>query len=107
MHWFNPNVYIWAKKINQFCEFACDEQSVQNLSEKEHYEYGRTLIEMKERAGNYHEKIGPVALYEYKSELKERLYYLTTSYERAQLTPSLWISAVLLLFLFGWLLGNV
>ena len=44
IHWFNPFVWIFFKKIRQDVELATDEMVLEKLQENEKKEYGMTLI---------------------------------------------------------------
>lgn len=44
IHWFNPFVWIFFKKIRQDIELATDEMVLEKLQENEKKEYGMTLI---------------------------------------------------------------
>lgn len=44
LHWFNPVVYWIRKKVNQACEFSCDEAVISHLNSRERKAYGETLL---------------------------------------------------------------
>ena len=44
IHWFNPFVWIFFKKIRQDIELATDEMVLEKLQKNEKKEYGMTLI---------------------------------------------------------------
>ena len=44
LHWFNPFIWVFFKKIRQDIELATDEMVLNKLNESEKKEYGRTLI---------------------------------------------------------------
>jgi beta-lactamase regulating signal transducer with metallopeptidase domain len=104
IHWFNPAMYFIGKRVNQECEYACDEVTTRHFTKEHRYHYGKTLIEMTTLPGKYHEKIASITLYENTSEIKLRLdallqnqktnkpRYLTTSF----VTVGLFFSAIIL-----------
>lgn len=73
IHWFNPIVYYIEKVVNAECEYACDESAIRNLTNKQCYDYGDTLIAMTKTKGNYNDRIASVTLYENRNEIKKRL----------------------------------
>lgn len=73
LHWFNPLVYIMARKINQDCELSCDEAILQTLNKQEQRAYGDTLINALENGRNYKNPNAFIAFSESKKLLKERL----------------------------------
>lgn len=46
IHWFNPLVYGFFKKIRQEMELATDEIALSRMEEQEKKQYGRTLIDL-------------------------------------------------------------
>ena len=46
LHLYNPCVYLLYKKLQIFCEYACDEQIIQGLSEEKRKTYQILIIQM-------------------------------------------------------------
>lgn len=44
LHWFNPLIYIIAKRMDRLCELACDEAVIRSMSAVEKQGYGETLL---------------------------------------------------------------
>jgi beta-lactamase regulating signal transducer with metallopeptidase domain len=98
IHWFNPFIYRFSKRMNKDCEFACDESVISMLSSDEVYQYGATLIKMLKHPGQYKENIASVTLQEGAAEVKERLEYIKT-YKRS--TNKKLIPILLMFFMIG------
>lgn len=45
VNWFNPIVYLIAKKFTELCELACDEQVTESFSQTEKYQYATIIME--------------------------------------------------------------
>jgi len=99
IHWFNPLVYLFKRKINQACELACDEAVIKNLSPAEKQAYGDTLIsviaEHKYPAG-----VLQATMSEEKKSLQERLVAIMKHHQKSR--QIIILSGVLLgVFLLG------
>lgn len=71
VHWFNPLVYLVRREMNKACELACDEAVIKRFDIHEMQQYGDTLIAV---AADSIRKISfPIAMFEDKKNLKERL----------------------------------
>ena len=44
IHFFNPLVYVMAKRVNWEMELSCDEQVLKDYDEEKRIEYGKTLL---------------------------------------------------------------
>lgn len=44
IHWFNPTIYIFIHKLQNFCEINCDRNTLKNLSYEERYMYAELLL---------------------------------------------------------------
>ncbi len=73
LHWFNPLVYIMYKKINNDCEFSCDEAVLKNSSIEERKLYALTLINSLRLNNNNVMKQNLIMGFNSKNILKKRL----------------------------------
>lgn len=74
IHWFNPLLYLAARRINRLCELSCDEAVVNHLTtEKERREYAETLLNAMTSKGVLKERLASLTLGEDKKQLKERM----------------------------------
>lgn len=83
VHWFNPLLYVFSRKFNVDCEFACDEAVMGILSDEGRRTYGNVLLDVAQRnlcedglLGRTlmaHKNIPTMTLVEEKRTLKERL----------------------------------
>lgn len=46
IHWYNPFVYYYIKRMNLYCELACDEEVMKHIQGEEIRDYGMLLINM-------------------------------------------------------------
>ncbi len=46
IHWFNPIVWFCLVKMKEDCELACDSLVLSYVNEREHKQYGETLIKL-------------------------------------------------------------
>ncbi len=72
LHWFNPFVYWMAREIDRRCELSCDEALLRELDGDGRRAYGETLLRTAAH-GLRPEKGAPLALYDGKALLRERL----------------------------------
>lgn len=49
VHWFNPLIYYYFKKMRNDMEIACDERVLSVLNEDEHNKYGITMLNVLEK----------------------------------------------------------
>lgn len=101
LHWFNPLVHLMAREINNDCEFACDEAIIAKLSFPDLQNYGKTLLNAMDTAGNHKKTIVSVNLATNKQLLKERLGTIMNFRKKSKLAAS---AAFVFTFLF--LLGS-
>lgn len=73
IHWFNPFLYLFNKKLNMDCELSCDEKVVSMLEEQERRIYGNVLLDAAELKNRYKNNVLSTTLVEDKKNLKERL----------------------------------
>lgn len=50
LHWYNPFIYVLQKEINKWSEFSCDEDVAMKMSHVERKKYGKTILNMMQRA---------------------------------------------------------
>jgi len=73
IHWFNPLVHVMSRRINELCEFSCDEAVSGGLNAAEKAEYCSTIIEAAAFGSTLRGNIIPLTLCEEKKHLKERM----------------------------------
>nr|WP_326126303.1 M56 family metallopeptidase [uncultured Oscillibacter sp.] len=73
LHWFNPLVWLMARKIGRACELACDESVLRALDGPERRAYGDMLLRAAEAGGPQGAPFGSATLSEDGKLLKERL----------------------------------
>lgn len=44
LHWFNPLVYFLHMRIDEWCEFSCDEKVVCNFTHEQRKQYGMAIL---------------------------------------------------------------
>lgn len=44
LHWFNPVVYHLCQRLDQWCEYSCDEAIAANLNQEQRKQYGMALL---------------------------------------------------------------
>lgn len=52
IHWFNPLVYILRRRMEEDCEFSCDEQVLKDEPMENRYFYGETVLAVSRRAAH-------------------------------------------------------
>lgn len=73
IHWFNPLIYLMARKIERDREISCDEGVLGAVGYDKKKKYGYTLLNSFAMEGSYREYKTVMELFENKSALKERL----------------------------------
>lgn len=56
VHWFNPLFWLFAARIGDDCEAACDEQVVERLEKRQRMAYGRLLLDL--AVEHFHYRMG-------------------------------------------------
>lgn len=56
VHWFNPLIHYYFKKMRNDMEIACDERALSILNEDEHNKYGMTMLNVLEKI-NFNSKV--------------------------------------------------
>ena len=73
MHWFNPVLYLIGRKLNEDCEFSCDEAVLADLTQEGKRAYGNMLINAAEKNIGFCSSIPSATFLERKEDLKARL----------------------------------
>ncbi|MGL5331013.1 MAG: M56 family metallopeptidase [Peptostreptococcaceae bacterium] len=73
VHWFNPFIWYFFKKIKEDMELGADEMAVSVLEEDEHRNYGRTIITIIERVSVIPKNVGALGMADDKNLLKKRI----------------------------------
>lgn len=73
VHWFNPLIWYFFKKIKEDMELATDEMVVSILNEEKHKEYARTIIALIERVNINYRHVGVLGMADDKKILKKRI----------------------------------
>ena len=96
MQWLNPIIYLYASRLNQYCEYACDERVAAQMSFEEKKEYAGIILNSA-RKQRY-----PIFLKAFSDSgnLKQRLSYLLYPGERIQKQRNLLLS-VGIIFMIG------
>lgn len=100
VHWYNPFIYLLNRKINQFSEYACDENVLDGLSEDDKAFYGNLLIQL---SVSPHPNAGKAPVFsrrfsEHKNTLKRRLLTMM-DFSPNKLVKKILVSAAALTFL--------
>lgn len=75
LHWFNPFVHLYVRKMDQIMEMGCDEEVVRELSEEEKKSYCMAILNSI-REGNRKRTRMTTAFMENKKTLKNRLEHI-------------------------------
>ncbi|MGL5695248.1 MAG: M56 family metallopeptidase, partial [Peptostreptococcaceae bacterium] len=73
VHWFNPLIWYFFKKIKEDMELAADEMAISVLEEDEHKNYARTIITIIERVSIISKNIGVLGMADDKKILNKRI----------------------------------
>jgi len=73
IHWFNPFLYLFERKMNMDCELACDEAVLAELTEEGRKAYGNVLLDIAEQNAAIVKSAFTTTFVTGKSELKKRL----------------------------------
>ena len=79
VHWFNPFIWFFFKKIREDMELATDEMVVSKLNEDEYKNYARTIITIIERVSIVPKNIGVLGMADDKKILKKRIEMIKNS----------------------------
>ncbi|MEK3901722.1 M56 family metallopeptidase [Paenibacillus sp. FSL R7-0179] len=72
LHWFNPIVYLMAKKVVSQCEFSCDEIVLQGADLQRRRQYGEAIIKIV-KYGSKFQTVLSTNFYGGKQNMKNRL----------------------------------
>lgn len=100
IHWFNPFIWFFFKKIREDMELATDEMVVSKLNEDEYKNYARTIITIIERISIVPKNIGVLAMADDKKILRKRIEMIKNSNlfkNKKKLISIIGISCVLIL----------
>lgn len=73
IYWFNPLIYIMFKHMRRDMEISCDNLVLDNINEKEHLDYGRTIINIMEKMSFQKQSVITTCLIEDKDEIARRI----------------------------------
>ncbi len=98
IHWFNPLIWLFFKKIRQDIELATDEMVLNKLKKDEKKEYGRTLINSLEifQEEKYTAKILCVTDDSKNMERRIKMVYLSEKFKKNKILISI-ISIIIIL----------
>lgn len=100
VHWFNPFIWFFFKKIREDMELATDEIVVSKLNEDEYKNYARTIITIIERISIVPKNIGVLGMADDKKILRKRIEMIKNSNlfkNKKKLISIIGISCVLIL----------
>lgn len=100
VHWFNPFIWFFFKKIREDMELATDEMVVSKLNEDEYKNYARTIITIIERISIVPKNIGVLGIADDKKNVKKRIEMIKNSSifkNKKKLISIIGISCVLIL----------
>lgn len=100
VHWFNPFIWFFFKKIREDMELATDEMVVSKLNEDEYKNYARTIITIIERISIVPKNIGVLGMADDKKILRKRIEMIKNSNlfkNKKKLISIIGISCVLIL----------
>lgn len=73
IHWFNPFLYLFERKMNMDCELSCDEAVLAELTEEGRKAYGNVLLDIAEQNAAAMKSAFATTFVTGASELKKRL----------------------------------
>lgn len=73
IHWFNPSIWYYFKKIREDMEFATDEKVLKILKDNEHKDYGMAIITVLEKVKSSKFTPGLIGMIEDKNSVKKRI----------------------------------
>lgn len=100
VHWLNPFIWFFFKKIREDMELATDEKVVSKLNEDEYKNYARTIITIIERISIVPKNIGVLGMADDKKILRKRIEMIKNSNlfkNKKKLISIIGISCVLIL----------
>lgn len=79
VHWFNPLIHYYFKKMRNDMEIACDEMVLSVLNEDEHNKYGITMLNVLEKINFNHKMRVGLNMANDKKTMKERIDLIKNS----------------------------
>ena len=93
IHWFNPVLILFERRMEQDCELSCDEAVIAPLREEERKVYGNVLLDTAERQSLFRRGGFSTALLEGRGHLGQRLHGILSFRERGKAAALLSIAA--------------
>ena len=93
IHWFNPVLILFERRMEQDCELSCDEAVIASLREEERKVYGNVLLDTAERQSLFRRGGFSAALLEGRGHLGQRLHGILSFRERGKAAALLSIAA--------------
>lgn len=93
IHWFNPVLLLFERRMEQDCELSCDEAVIAPLREEERKVYGNVLLDTAERQSLFRRGGFSAALLEGRGHLGQRLHGILSFRERGKAAALLSIAA--------------
>ncbi|MGL5313469.1 MAG: M56 family metallopeptidase, partial [Peptostreptococcaceae bacterium] len=73
IHWFNPMIWYFFKRIREDMELATDERVLKTIKEDEHKEYGKAILTVLERIKISKRTLGVIGMINDKKTIKNRI----------------------------------
>lgn len=73
IHWFNPTIWYYFKKVREDMEFATDEKVLKILNDDEHKNYGMAILTVLEKVRYSKFTPGLIGMIEDKNSVKRRI----------------------------------
>ena len=93
IHWFNPVLILFERRMEQDCELSCDEAVIAPLREEERKVYGNVLLDTAERQSLFRRGGFSAALLEGRGHLGQRLHGILSFRERGKAAALLSLAA--------------
>ena len=93
IHWFNPVLILFERRMEQDCALSCDEAVIAPLREEERKVYGNVLLDTAERQSLFRRGGFSAALLEGRGHLGQRLHGILSFRERGKAAALLSIAA--------------
>lgn len=104
IHWFNPLIYYYFKKIRNDMEICCDERVLNLLNEDEHNKYGITMLNVLEKINsNYKMRVG-LNMANDKKTIKERINLIKNNKNFSKKSKLFTLTGIICLLVMGGLL---
>lgn len=104
IHWFNPLIYYYFKKMRNDMEICCDESVLNLLNEDEHNKYGITMLNVLEKINsNYKMRVG-LNMANDKKTIKERINLIKNNKNFSKKSKLFTLTGIICLLVMGGLL---